>query len=462
MAAKTILQHGGAKCFGALRCTLAIAALFWLLEPACAEEWKFDVVHLRNGNAFDGLIVEESKEAVVFKHVLRKPGARTFVLDVTFGRDEISRIDKLSDVERRDLAERVALLDRGGEKERARIRSVRLQPCPWPTNGPARLYEGKHFNLASNVREDILRMHCVRLEDMFQAYVDRFGARREPTRPIQIVLCRSVAEYQTRLRAAGLNILNPACYDPQKNLILAATELEQRTDELDKLRQKHEGLLQELDAQEKKLRRHYNGRPPREAIDELRQTRRTIQLLSAENETAFERLKQPLFTILAHEAFHAYIESFVYPIGEGGIPHWLNEGLAQMCETAVIDGGELQYGRVDPKRLAALQDAIRQKQVLRLVDLLASEPRQFQLAHQSEALVTDRLFLASWGLGYYLTFDRKLLGTESMNRWLGSLHRGTNRAEAFRDLVGQPLEPFEAQFHKYIMSLRPDGSMRGN
>jgi hypothetical protein len=439
-----------------------ICALLCASPTFAAEDWKFDVVHVRNGHQFEGLILEESKEALVFRYLLRKPGERTVVIDTTFAKDEIKRIDRLQDDERKELAERVALLDRGGEKEKTRIKQVRLQSVAWSADEQGRQYECKYFTLVSNAHEDVVRLVAVRLEDMFQAYVDRFGARREPAKPTQIILCKSAAEYHQRLSGVGLNILNPAYYDPRKNQILAAADLEQRSDEYEKLRQKHDGILKELDAQEKKVRRHFSGdqKAMQAMLEQIWQTRRGIQLLNAENASTFERLKRPLFTILSHEAFHAYLESFVYPMSEGGVPHWLNEGLAQIFETAVVDGGELKVGRVDLRRLTAMKDEIRQKQTLKLNDVLTAAPRQFQLAHYTDRVPTDQLFVTSWALAYYLTFDRKLLGSESMDRWLANLKRGARPDAAFQELVGQPLDEFEKQWRQYVLNLQSDGSVK--
>jgi hypothetical protein len=140
----------------------------------------------------------------------------------------------------------------------------------------------------------------------------------------------------------------------------------------------------------------------------------------------------------------------------------LNEGLAQVYESAVVDGGQLNVGRVDLKRLMAMQDAIRQKQALPLSDIIAAEPRRFQLVHASEAQAADQLFVASWALAYYLAFHRKALASAELEAWLASLKRGTPPLEAFRVWVGQPLNEFEVEFHRYVMHLRPDGTLRSD
>ena len=41
-----------------------------------ADDWKLDIVHLKNRERFEGLIVSESKEEVIFKRIVREAGRR--------------------------------------------------------------------------------------------------------------------------------------------------------------------------------------------------------------------------------------------------------------------------------------------------------------------------------------------------------------------------------------------------
>jgi hypothetical protein len=142
------------------------------------------------------------------------------------------------------------------------------------------------------------------------------------------------------------------------------------------------------------------------------------------------------------------------------VPRWLNEGLAQIFETALVETGELRVGHVDSQRLAAVQEALRKRELPPLADLLRSESGHFTVAHTSDKLRSDRYFQASWALAYYLTFGRKLPGHEAVDRYVQALQRGTPVNEAFQQLVGQPLSEFERQFQQFISALRPDGSLK--
>jgi hypothetical protein len=41
-----------------------------------------------------------------------------------------------------------------------------------------------------------------------------------------------------------------------------------------------------------------------------------------------------------------------------------------------------------------------------------------------------------------------------------ALRGGADQIGAFQNLVGQPLPEFEAQLHRFLVGLRPDGTVR--
>jgi hypothetical protein len=81
------------------------------------------------------------------------------------------------------------------------------------------------------------------------------------------------------------------------------------------------------------------------------------------------------------------------------------------------------------------------------------------MAHNdSSKQVADRTYLTSWAVAWYLTFDRKLLGTTALDQYVLALYRGVDERTAFQELVGEPLEDFEKAFRLYLQQLRPGRS----
>ena len=50
-----------------------------------------------------------------------------------------------------------------------------------------------------------------------------------------------------------------------------------------------------------------------------------------------------MFRRLAHEAFHAYLETYVYPRQAYDVPRWLNEGLAQTFEAGLLEDADVLH-----------------------------------------------------------------------------------------------------------------------
>ena len=160
----------------------------------------------------------------------------------------------------------------------------------------------------------------------------------------------------------------------------------------------------------------------------------------------FNEATARLFALLYHEAFHAYVATFVYPPlkaddvragkGTGELPRWLNEGLAQIFETAVVEVGELRADRPDPDRLQRTKDRLKGKNggaLVPLGDLLTTGRDAFLATHADQKLASDRAYLTCWALGHYLTFDRRLIGTDAFNKYLVAMNGGgDSEAQTFK------------------------------
>jgi hypothetical protein len=107
-----------------------------------------------------------------------------------------------------------------------------------------------------------------------------------------------------------------------------------------------------------------------------------------------------------------------------------------------------------------VQTAVKQKQLVPLRELLRSTPADFSVRHATEVWASDRHYLTSWALAYYLTFERKLLGTEPLHQYI-QLHSGdTDRVNLCERLLNQSVEDVEKEFHAYLLQLKPDGTRK--
>jgi hypothetical protein len=453
------------------------AGLFAGLGGAAADsapggdDWKYDIVYRKSGDSFRGLVLQHEGGEVRMWCIVRNPGRPTIFYRVNLPDSEIERIQMLPPEEHEKLRQRFEALReehrrapdpfRALESDKVAIpgaEKIELALTRWRGNPrtKALAYRSSYFELQSNASRRVVLVAAGQLEQVYAAYV-RFLPPRAKGRPTTILLPQSRADYQALVRGQGRMLLNPAFFDPAANQIVCAFDWKQMSEELERVHDEHVKLRDKVDKCEAELRKAYKGEIPADLKTALAEQRRRIQVAEMRNQETFARARGRLFHRLFHEAFHAYLLNFVYPPSEGELPRWLNEGLAQIFETAIFEVGELRIGHADPERLEAARQALNKNALLPAADLLRSTGKQFQVAHDSDKQISDRYYLASWALAYYLTFDRKLLGTPALDDYVRQLKRGTDPVEAFRELAGQPLAAFERDFVNYLMRLYPDG-----
>jgi hypothetical protein len=437
------------------KCILAV--LLWSL-PSLAhaadpgpyrDTWQYDRVYLKTGKALQGLVEEETPTFIDLACVRREVGQPTAVIHTKIPSNEVASIDRLGPRERELLKTRLQALDRSRERER--IKHLELKSVPWRTGGKGLCYAGERFVLLSDARESFVRQAAVRLEQIYTAYASFLPPSQPTCRPTTILLVHSLAEFHELLQRQGRNVLNPAFYDAERNEILCASDLERLDQELEHRRQEHRQLRERLREQEAEWNKRYHGRIPPELIEKLAASHRKLREADEENQKIIDKATSRLYQTLYHEAFHAYLANCVYPPSETEVPRWLNEGLAQIFETAILDGDELRVGHVDGQRLIQVQALLHDGKLPSLTEILCSTPRDFVMAHADDQQLSNRTYLASWALAFYLAFDRKKLGTPELDQYV---RRGSQYPlEAFRVLVGKPLPEFERDFRRYLQGL---------
>jgi hypothetical protein len=451
---------------------LALAVICTAAPARQADDWKFDVIHRKAGPPLSGLIIEQTSKDVTIRSVSRKRGSPTVFFTQSIPRTEISRIDELRPADREQLKERLdgllrerkALLEQLhslDSKNKSKDRDeVPLAEAPWPPDEKVKAlsYESAHFRLLADTRPELTRLAAILLEQVYSAYARYLPPRAKGT-PTTVLLTRSLADYQKIAKGRGLNLFNPAFYDPDRNQVVCGSDLQRLCDELAKVREEHAKLRADIKERRAELIKAYKGKPPPKLLAPLADAEERIPAADKKNEEAFVRVRERLFHRLYHEAFHAYLNTFVYPAKDGAVPHWLNEGLAQIFESAIVEVGELRVGHADWPRLQAVRAALKGKKLLPLADLLRSTPRDFLVEHKQDKQVSDRYYLASWALAFHLLFEKRVLETKKLDDYVAALKRGTDPLVAFSDLVGKPADRFEQDHLRYLDKLKADGTV---
>ena len=330
--------------------------------------WPLEVITLHDGRRLEGLVVDGSgppatsgipAEPVGFVQVIRPPGRPMYLIAWSpISPARIAQVERLPPAERQLLARRVAdFRDRRGAWHTA-LTAVKLtrddEDEPWR-------YRGPWFALSSTADPQLTREAVVRLEQVFAALESLVPplqpAAAAGTRdPLEVRICGTVEEYRGVQAKLGVRSDPPALYSPARRLLVAGSDApalveqeraaadelaaaERRLDDRDRGFEKDvRGLAADLERQGlaagaraeivKAARRRWQR--------ERAEIAAGIVAARRENAAAVEAARREFFARLAHEAWHAYADLRLVQPGGGSLPHWLDEGLAQVIETAPL------------------------------------------------------------------------------------------------------------------------------
>jgi hypothetical protein len=443
--------------------------LMMAADPVGGDDWKYELVHRVGQSTLRGLVLEQTPKHVRIRCVQRRPGRWTLFYTISVPKEDVRLVELLPEEDRKKLEARLDALKRERETLYALEEAigkgtatpadvVELSKADWPGGGKALAYESTHFKLVAAGRPELAQLAAVYLDQVYEAYARFLPPRLPRGERTTIYLPASIADYQAFVKGRGLSLLNPAYYDSGRNEVVCGSDLSRLCDERDRVRAHHAKLRGQIREKRGELTKAYKGKPPASLLAPLADAEKRMAQSEEKNSSIISRARERLFQRLYHEAFHAYLGAFVYDGKKAQVPIWLNEGLAQVFETALVEAGELRVGHAERTRLLAVQQALEKKSLLSLEALLKSGADDFQIAHDSNKDGSARAYLAAWALAHYLTFEKRLLGSTALDEYATAMAREANPSSAFRTLMGKPLDEVEADWHAYLRKLRPDGS----
>lgn len=450
-------------------------------NASVSAPWDLQRVELANGRVYCGWIEAEDDGGLDFLQILRPQGKPTYAVGLRIARPQIALVERLTDEQRKVLAQRVYQFRNRESLEAAALSDLSLTAAK--ING--RLgwqYRGPWFWLESTAAEETTRRSILKMEQIFAAYQLMLPAKTQPDRPPQVLLWGSMTEYRDYLKLHRLNIDHPAFFSPADNLIVAGSELGRYASELAKIRKKHDELLKryknldddlkrQLRENSKQYRQQGAGNAELQRLNLLSKQRfdreaetvgREITKVDRENATLFDDVTRQMFNTLDHEAFHAYLDNYVYPHDRFDVPRWLNEGLAQVFADGLLEVGQLRIDAPRAETLTQLQADLRGKTPLALTELLSADPRLFLVSHRVDNAVnanqgsedSRRHYLYSWGVAYYLMTQQHVLGTKALDDYVSSESKKMDAVERFEQLVDMPLATFETQWREYMLGFK--------
>jgi len=452
---------------------LALSAVAVAQQPAAdpTGRWKLETLTLKDRSQIRGLIQAESPAEIDLAQVIQPPGKPMYAVIRGIPREKVEKVERLGEAEHLELFERFALFCNRAVIEAGRMDQLVLTSRS--ENGSrVLLYSGPWFELTSTADDEQTRRCLVRIEQLFRAYRTLLPPRATQPRRLRVELLGSLDQYRDRLRERDFNLENSAFYSAREATILAASDLNLFAERLAQVRRQHDQVRQDLERIDKghgeklatlagELRTA--GFTEDEVIAELRQRKASWKKeLDSTLTTNRERLRSGeekfavvtgnMFRSLAHESFHAWLDSYVYPHDSHDVPRWLNEGLAQVFEGGQFDGDSLRLDAPDRERLSALRAELSSPRPLSLAQLLTAGDRQFLGPHGDTT--PERHYLYAWGLAHYLTFHHNLLSRGKLDEYVAAKSRELPPLARFEALTGQPLDRFEQAWRQAMLENR--------
>jgi hypothetical protein len=431
-------------------------------------DWITERVELLDGRQYQGLIESEDEEWVHLMLIRRPPGRSMYLVIRTFDRASVAAVVRAEPQRRAAVRQRIDQFRNRARIEAGRMEAVRLETVS-EADQPYHRYRGRWFTLDSNADPSTTRRIIVRIEQIFTAYRQILAPRTDSQDPLQLVVLSSTEEYHAYLARLGLRIRNPACFIQDRNLVVAGSELARYAAEMAKVNHRHDQLRDDLQRLEKELsarlekigrQLQQQGAPRSEVArlltrerrkfaTQIQQKRGELSRCDRENARAFQNVTGGMFARLYHEAFHAFLENYVYPSRTHDVPRWLNEGLAVVLEGGLLESDTLRVDAPNREALRRLQADLGTAEPLPLKTLLEADQRAFVVDANS-----DRYYAHCWGLAYYLTFHKHLLSSPALEHYVRQSAGAVSPAERFEELVDLPLAEFEKQWREYIRQLR--------
>jgi hypothetical protein len=444
---------------------------------SAAGRWKLETLVLKSGKEYRGLVQARREKEIDFAEIVQRPGKPMFAIVKGIEAAQVAKVNLLPPAEHAELERKFHEYRHKALIEAGRMEEVKLAPLE--ADGHSyQSYRGSWFTLLSTADEESTRRCVVRMEQIFRAYRTLLPPRlkeKQKEQELTIYLYSSLDEYRQRLRGLDLNLDAPAIYSARHHQILAGGELAHYATRLAEVRKEMADFEKQYDKLDKDFATSLarlsdelraKGFSKDEITNEL-QLRKTdwknekaavmarVHEQDRRNLSRFSEVTREMFARLYHEAFHAYLDSYVYPQGSHHVPAWLHEGLAQVFEGGQLEGDSLRIDAPDRERLKLLLADLNSDGPLPLARLLVAEERTFAGDHGGRA--SERHYLYAWGLAYYLVTEKNLLGSPALDEFVSPQSASLSPTARLEKLVHQPVDKFEAQWREKLQRLATPG-----
>jgi hypothetical protein len=452
-----------------------------------AGAWKLESLRLHDGRRLEGLVVDPTAAGehrdptapIGFVQIVQPPGRMMELITwAPISAARIAAIEPLPAAEHALLAKRVdEFRNRRGRQHAAETAVTLVRD----DGDEAWRYAGRWFAMRSTADPSLTRKAVVLLEQVFaalEALVPLPPTVGEGSAPLLLVtLCGTAAEYRGVQETLGIAADHPALYVPARGQLVAGSDLpamiEQERTAADSLALTEREIVDrdrsfEVDVRRLAVDLEKQGIPAGKRAEVVHAARSRwqrerdemlAQVIAARRDNAANvaDARRAFAARLTHEAWHAYANRRLVASGRRPLPLWLDEGLAQVFETAPLEAGELRLDAPDPVRLKAIEELLAGRDAPPLVDLLRAGQSQFLIGHAGGRKASQESYLMAWGLAFHLAVLEPVLTPTSLAAICEPAAGADESARVveFERLVGMPIAEFDAAWRRRMLALRP-------
>lgn len=146
-----------------------------------------------------------------------------------------------------------------------------------------------------------------------------------------------------------------------------------------------------------------------------------------------------------HEGFHQFAAGVI----QGDMPPWVNEGLAEYFGEAIFTGDGYVAGVIPPRRLARLQQQIRNGEFRSLRDMMTLSNRDWN--EKLDPANYDQ----AWSMVHFLAHGDESKYQKAFVDFMNQLGRKRPYLDAWRNVFGQDMESFQKRWQAWWLGLPP-------
>ena len=143
--------------------------------------------------------------------------------------------------------------------------------------------------------------------------------------------------------------------------------------------------------------------------------------------------------VVQHEAFHQFVHAFI----GGGIPIWVNEGLAEYFGQAIYTGDGFIEGVIPPERLARLKQLIAQKRTKPINEMMLTTHATWNVG------LSVVNYDQAWSMVHFLAHANGGRYQGAFNGFIGDVARGMRWERAWKRNFGTGTREFENKWRSY-------------